>query len=291
MADLTRFLGIDDPTGDDWQVAILPAPLERTVSYGAGTASGPAALIAASSQVELYDEEIGREAWTQGIRTLEAVEFPAAAPMPDLLDRLQRRAAEVLAEERFLATVGGEHSLSIAPIRAVGERYGPIGVVQFDAHADLRDAYDGSAHSHASVMRRVHDLGMPSLAVGIRAISAEEAELIEREGLSIVWGRDLDAMTEAAWNELLDALPERVYLTFDVDFFDPSLVPATGTPEPGGGTWYPTLRILRGLFERKEVLAMDVVELAPTPGLAASDFVAARLLYKCLGYRLLRSGG
>lgn len=291
MADLTRFLGIDDPSGDDWQVAVLPAPLERTVSYGAGTAGGPAALIAASSQVELYDEEIGREAWTQGIRTLEAVELPAAAPMPDLLDRLQRRAAEVLAEDRFLATVGGEHSLSIAPIRAARERHGRIGVVQFDAHADLRDSYEGSPHSHASVMRRVHDLGMPSLAVGIRAISAEEAELIDRDGLSMVWGRDLDAMTEVAWNELLDGLPERVYLTFDVDFFDPSLLPATGTPEPGGGTWYPTLRLLRALFERKEVLAMDVVELAPAPALAASDFVAARLLYKCLGYRLLRGAG
>jgi N1-aminopropylagmatine ureohydrolase len=289
MAEATRFLGIDDPADDGYAVAVLPAPLERTVSYGAGTAAGPAALLAASTQVELYDEELAREAWTQGIRTLPPVDFPAGAAMSELLDGLRRRAAEVMSQGRFLATIGGEHSLTIAPVRAALERFGPLGVVQFDAHADLRDRYEGSEHSHACVMRRVHDLGLPSLAVGIRAISSEEAELIDAERLRIIWGRQLDALTPAAWLEALDALPERLYLTFDVDFFDPSLLPATGTPEPGGGVWYPTLRLLRALFERKEVVAMDVVELAPSPGQPTSDFVAARLLYKCLGYRLLRA--
>jgi agmatinase len=288
MAGPTRFLGIDEPEGDDWQVAVLPAPLERTVSYGGGTAAGPAALLAASSQVELYDEELRREPWTQGLRTLEPVEFPHHTPMAELLARLEGRAAEVLADGRFLATIGGEHSLSIAPIRAAREHFGQIGVVQFDAHADLRDTYEGSEHSHACVMRRVHDLGLPSLAVGIRALSTEEADLITAERLQVLWGHDLDSLSDGAWSAALDGLPERIYLTFDVDFFDPSLLPATGTPEPGGGTWYPTLRRLRTLFERKEVVALDVVELAPAADRPASDFVAARLLYKCLGYRCLR---
>jgi agmatinase len=184
---------------------------------------------------------------------------------------------------KFLLTLGGEHSLTIAPVRAARRVCGEIGVVQFDAHADLREAYEGTPYSHASVMRRVADEGVPTLPIGIRAVSRPEAEFAMEAGIPIVWGAELDGV-ESRLDGLLAALPERVYLTFDIDYFDPSIVPATGTPEPGGGLWYPTLRLLSRLFEAKKVVAMDLVELAPIGGQPASDFLAAKLAYKCLGY-------
>ena len=155
--------------------------------------------------------------------------------------------------------------------------------MQFDAHADLRAEYEGTPFSHASVMRRVLDDGIPSLPIGIRSLSKPEAELAREQRVPIVWGSELDGL-EARFDSLLDLLPDSVYLTFDIDYFDPALVPATGTPEPGGGRWWPTLRLLRRLFEAKRVVAADVVELAPLGGQPASDFVAAKLVYKCIGY-------
>jgi agmatinase len=175
-------------------------------------------------------------------------------------------------------------------VRAAQRVFGDIGIVQFDAHSDLREEFEGTPYSHASVMRRVFDEGVRSLAVGIRSLSAPEAELIRRHKLSVIWGRELEpaAALEKRFEALLRKLPKRVYLTFDIDYFDPALVPATGTPEPGGGSWYPTLRLLRRLFETKEVVAMDIVELAPIGGQPASDFVAAKLAYKCIGYKYSR---
>ncbi|MEO1366721.1 MAG: arginase family protein, partial [Acidobacteriota bacterium] len=197
---------------------------------------------------------------------------------------------------KFLVSLGGEHGLSTGPVRAsVDAARGPLGVVQFDAHADLRDTYEGSRHSHASVMRRVvDDLGLPTLAVGLRSLSTPEAELIRSRGLPVIWSHQLHEDARAGSSErferLLETLPDEIYLTFDIDYFDPSLVPATGTPEPGGGQWHETLRLLRALFRRKRVVGMDIVELAPVAGLPGSDFVAAKLVYKCLGYRFRRAG-
>lgn len=266
---------------------ILPVPFERTTSYGKGTAKGPAAIIAASHQVEWYDEELRREPYLQGIHTAEPVR-PAATDMAGALEEIEAAARRHLLAGKFLVTLGGEHSLTSAPVRATRAVHGDIGVVQFDAHGDLRDSYEGSPYSHASVMRRlVDDLGLPTLAVGLRAISKEEGDLIRVRRLPVIWGYELDRLTMEAWREALNRLPPKIYLTFDLDFFDPALIPATGTPEPGGGTWWPTLRLLRELFVRKEVVAMDVVELAPIEDFPASDFTAARLVYKCLGYRTL----
>jgi agmatinase len=160
--------------------------------------------------------------------------------------------------------------------------HGGIGVVQFDAHADLRVEYEGTPWSHASVMHRIHDAGIPAVAVGIRALSSEEGALIAAKSLPTIWGWELPA--HERFLAMIDALPKKVYVTFDVDFFDPPLMPATGTPVPGGGTWQPTLDCLRALFTRKQVVAMDVVELAPQAGAHAADFLAASLIYKCLAY-------
>jgi agmatinase len=162
-------------------------------------------------------------------------------------------------------------------------------VVQFDAHTDLREEFEGTPYSHASVMKRIVDAGIPSLAVGIRSLSTPEARLVKERNLPVIWGHQLDR-AEELFPKMLGALPERIYLTFDIDYFDPSLVPATGTPEPGGGHWYPTLRLLRHLFQTKTVVSMDLIELAPVGGHPASDFLAAKLIYKCLGYLWEREG-
>lgn len=281
----TAFLGLDTES-DEYESArtvILPVPFERTTSYGKGTIAGPEAILRASQFVELYDEELDAEPGEAGIHTL-APFVPEAFDMAEALAEIEEVARRHLEAGKFLVTLGGEHSLTQAAVRAARDVYGEIGVVQFDAHADLRDEYEGTPYSHASVMRRLADEGLPAFALGLRSLSRQEAELIRRQDRPVIWGYELET-AEERFDSGLDRLPDRLYLTFDLDFFDPSLLPATGTPEPGGGFWTPTLRLLRRLFERKTVLAMDVVELAPIGGQPASDFIAAKLVYKCLGYR------
>jgi len=263
-------------------VVVLPVPFERTTSYGKGASYGPAAIVRASQSMETWDEELGREPCDVGIATVDPF-LPEAYEMAEAMAELQAECRRHMAAGKFLVTLGGEHSLTIAPVRAAREVFGEIGVVQFDAHADLRAEYEGTPYSHASVMRRVADEGIPALPIGIRSLSKPEAEFAREQRIPIVWGSDLDAL-EARFDDLLELLPESIYLTFDIDYFDPALVPATGTPEPGGGAWWPTLRLLRRLFEVKRVVAADVVELAPLGGQPTSDFVAAKLVYKLIGY-------
>lgn len=286
-----------DPPESDYEsaaAALLPVPFERTTSWGKGTGRGPEAILAASQALELYDEELDSEPWRQGIATLPPL-VPEAFDLAEALEEIRGEARRILEDGKHLVTLGGEHSLTLAPARAVADVHGGssrVGVVQLDAHADLRASYEGTPYSHASVMRRIVEDGFPTLAVGLRSLSAPEAQLIRDRELPVIWGHELgtDPMAaEARFAELLAELPETVYLTFDIDYFDPSLVPATGTPEPGGGTWYPTLRLLRHLFETKDVVAMDLVELAPRGESAPSELLAAKLVYKCLGYRELRS--
>ena len=266
---------------DTSRVVVLPVPFERTTSYARGTAAGPAAIVAASQQVELWEEMSRSEPWRMGIATLPPF-APGAEDLAAALGELEAEARRHLEAGKFLVTLGGEHSITTPPVRAARAVHGELGVVQFDAHADLRAAYDGTPWSHASVMRRLHEDGFPALAVGIRALCDEEAELIAAQDLPTVWGWELPGVERFV--ALLDRLPEKVYLTFDVDFFDPAVMPATGTPVPGGGTWYPTLQCLRELFRRKTVVAMDVVELMPQPGQHACEFLSAALVYKCLAY-------
>lgn len=294
--EMPPFLGLEKTEAadyDDARAVVLPLPFERTVSWGSGTARGPRALLEASAYVEIYDEELDAEPWRHGIHTAEAF-LPEQEDLGECMDAMAAEARRHLEAGKFLVSLGGEHSLTQAPVRAakeVAEADGePLGVVQFDAHADLRREYGGTPYSHASVMRRVvDDLGLPILGVGIRALSPAEAELVKERELPMIWSHVLhdDARRGSTerFGRLLADLPRRIYLTFDVDYFDPSLVPATGTPEPGGGFWHPTMQLLRLLFATKEVVAMDVVELAPLDDQPASDFVAAKLVYKCLGYR------
>lgn len=280
-----RFGGVEEMLAryDHSPIAIWPVPLERTVSYGGGTAGGPAAILEASQNMELYDEELHCEPCSISIATLPPFD-PAARDMETAIHQIERAAKPHIENGKCLLTLGGEHSLTTGPVRATRDVHPDLGVVQFDAHADLRDEYEGSPYSHACVMRRIFDEGLPTLAVGIRSLSEPEGRLIRDRDLPVFWAYELADLQTKRFARALDLLPEAVYLTFDLDYFDPALVPATGTPEPGGGHWWTTLALLRELFRRKRVVAMDVVELAPVEGHPVSDFVAARLVYKLCAY-------
>jgi agmatinase len=266
---------------------ILPLPFERTTSYGTGTADGPRAILEASRYVELYDETLEAEPYLAGIETLPLVHSDATN-LEQALAGIQRAAEAAFSGEAFVVALGGEHSITPPLVAAAQRRFGDLGVVQFDAHADLRKEYEGTPHSHACAMARVLDLGLPTVQFGIRSISVEEAELARTRNLAILWAHQTLPTPDrgrAALEAALAQLPERVYITFDLDYLDPSILPSTGTPEPGGGDWYGTLSLLESVFRSKTVVGMDVVELAPVAGSPAPDFLTAKLVYRCLGLR------
>jgi agmatinase len=283
------FLGLDERTSAYEKAAavVLPVPYESTTSYGGGAKAGPGAIIEASRYIELYDQEFGCEAGALlGIHTLPALELTRAGATPAM--RELQHAYGVVADacgDRFLVMLGGEHSVSSPAILAQADRHAErLTVLQLDAHADLRGQYEGTKNSHASAMARVLERA-DVVAVGLRGVSTEEVEVSRTSPAStIVWADEMWA--DDRWmDRALEALGPKVYLTFDVDYFDPSLVPSTGTPEPGGGDWYRTLEFLKRVFREREVVAADVVELAPTPGLHAPDFLVAKLVYKLIAYR------
>ena len=288
-----NFLGLDEEASDFDRagVVILPVPYEATTSYGGGTRGGPGAIIESSRYIELYDQELDREPYEVGICTLPSLELSGGGPEQAI--RELRAAYDELrhaAGDRFIIALGGEHSISSAPILSWAESRSAdrrITVLQFDAHTDLRTEYEGSAYSHASVMHRVLEK-VDLVAVGIRALTREERELSRaRSNIHIFLADDIHS-GEAWMDEVIARLGPDVYISFDVDCFDPALVPSTGTPEPGGLQWYPVLKLLRRVFRERNVIAADIVELAPLPGLIAPDFLVAKLLYKMVGYKFTR---
>jgi agmatinase len=270
---------------DTAQVLIWPVPFEKTVSYGHGTREGPAAIIDASRNMELFDEEIGGEPASIGIHTLPAMN--ADREPEEMMPALQLEAWRLLGTGKFICMLGGEHSITPPVVRAFHEKFPRLSVLQIDAHADLRDQYDGTPHSHASAMRRVVEV-CPAVQVGIRSLSIEEARAIPSLPTRVFYAKDICGSGDGALNmnridAAVDALREDVYLTIDIDGLDPSLVPSTGTPEPGGLSWYQTLTVIRTLAERKNVVGMDLVEVSGGSDRVTS-FVAAKLIYKTLGY-------
>ncbi len=281
-----NFGGIDDPAYSAFEnakVLIWPVSYEGTVSYGTGTGSGAMAIIDASRNMELYEEETGKEAYRVGIHTLG--EFLPRSTPESMMDSLYAETKRLLGAEKFVCMIGGEHSISAPVIKAHAEKFHDLSVLQIDAHADLRDTYDGTPHSHASIMARVvKDLKVPSVQVGIRSLSADEAQALE-EGLPtrVFWARDIVGRTN--WIEdAVDSLSDTVYLTIDIDGLDPSLVPTTGTPEPGGLGWYETLGLIRRVAERKRIVGMDLVEYSYVESYDAPAFLCAKLIYKSLAY-------
>jgi len=270
----------EDTAWERARVVVLPVPFEHTVSFRPGTRFGPAAILQASQQLELYDEELGSEPYKVGLHTLEEL-----APLMDG-ERMCRRVAEavawLVAEGKFPLVLGGEHSISYGVVKALAESYSGLGVLQLDAHADLRESYQGTKYSHACVMRRVREI-CPAVQVGIRSLSREEAKTAEDKGWPLLFARDIVGKDD--WQEeVLSRLPQRVYITIDLDVFDPGIMPAVGTPEPGGLGWYEVLGLLRRVTADFQVVGVDLVELAPIPYQPAPDFLAARLAYKILGY-------
>lgn len=261
---------------------VLPVPFERTTSYVPGTKNGPREIIAASGQVELYDEELGREIADIGIHTLPGMESPFAST-DDALAEMRRVAAWLAGAGKFFVALGGEHALTAPLVAGVADVHPGVTVLQIDAHADLRESYMGDRNSHASAMRRVLEYA-PTVQVGIRNLSAPEAGAIP--GLKTKVFYDWNMRDDPAWmTSVVDALGEKVYITIDLDGIDPGVMPAVGTPEPGGLSWRELLTLMKLVITTKTVVAADVVELCPIPGFVAPNFLAARLVYKLIGYR------
>lgn len=260
---------------DRAKIVVVPVPYEKTTSYGKGTVNGPAGICEASAQVELYDEELGFEPYNIGIATIEQVKT---------LDKLEKRAGDILKDKKIPFSLGGEHTISAAPIRACKKLYKNLSVIHFDAHADLRDEFEGTPLNHACVMRRVHEAGVGIVQVGIRNHSLEEADFMKKAKLNRPFYAHEIYNSDYWMEEALKLLTDDVYLSFDVDAFDPSIMPSTGTPEPGGMNWYQVVNFFKMLAKEKNIVGADFVELAPRKGDNGPDFTIAKLIYKLIGY-------
>lgn len=277
-----NFLGLPPEYSDfdNSRIVILPVPYESTTSYQAGTRDAPHEIIWASRNVELYDEEIGKETYQIGIHTLEEM-IPVLGNADAMMDRIYHASQQIVQQGKFQVTLGGEHSITSPIVKAHLEKYPKMAVLQIDAHADLRESYEGSRHSHASALRRVVEM-CPVVHVGIRNISAEEVQALPTLKSKIFFMKDIEKDPE--WiHKVVDQLPEEVYFTIDVDGLDSAVMPSTGTPEPGGLTWKDLMDLSHELTGRRKVVGFDVVELCPQGGVKAPVFACAKLVYKLLG--------
>jgi len=282
------FLGAEVATSyDKAQVVILPIPYEATTTYRLGCQQGPAAILTASQQVEYYDDELEQEVWPVGIYTYPEIASTVEGPIPaeTMLQATQETVHKLVQAGKFAIALGGEHSITAGIVAAYQQANPnqPFTVVQIDAHGDLRHEYEGSIYNHACVMRRIVDLGLPTVQIGIRSLCQEEADLIKEKELTVFRAQDLAAQPD--WQPVLSCIPtQQVFLTIDLDGIDPAAMPGVGTPEPGGLSWFALLSFLRQLFTSFEVIGCDVMELAPIAGSVVSEFTAAKLVYKLIGY-------
>lgn len=284
-----NFLKIEDPAFyryEDSRFVVYGAPYEHTSSYHAGSKHGPEAIIAASHFVELYDEELDRETYRHGgVCTTTPLDFTDAVDEAAVA-LIEGRTNQLLADGKFPIMLGAEHTVTLGAVRAFKAKYPDLCVLQIDAHSDLRAEYEGNRYSHASVMARVHDLGVPLVQVGIRAQSKDEAALIRSSPSNIhtLYAHHVRSRPTAEWvAEAVGRLTGPVYVTIDADGFDPSVVPAVGTAEPNGLTWHEGLSLLRAACAARTVVGFDVVEVAPVPQSTLSEFTLAKLVYKLIG--------
>ena len=278
------FLGIDAEQSITPQVIIVPFGLEKTVSYGGGTKNGPKEIIKASHQVELFDEELNKEPYKKiGIKTLKP--FAIKNKVESALEQLSKINEDILSSNKFPLVFGGEHSITPGSIKPFTRKYDEITLLHFDAHADLRESYQGEKFSHASAIKRCLDYkNLKVVSFGIRNLSKEEMDFYNknRGRINIFWGKD-----KQTWDlSLLDKFfkNKNVYITFDVDGFDSSIMPATGTPEPGGMLWEDVLPIIKKVCQISHIVGADINELAPIKNFDSYNFLVAKLAYKILAY-------
>jgi len=283
-----NFLAIEEKYSNykESLVTILPVPFEKTTSYGKGTGKGPKAILDASHYVEFFDEEMNREfCFEKGICSLNPLNFKNIKGKK-ALDMIYKNVKELIDDKKFVITLGGEHSISTAPIQAHFDSFKDLSVLHFDAHSDLREEYEGSKYSHASFAARVSEFSSDITQVGIRAQCKEEYDFIKKKRINTMYAFEIrNGKYGDDWqNKAVDALKENVYVTFDVDYFDPSIMPSTGTPEPNGFYWDETMKLLKLLGEKKNVVGFDVVELSPRKDFPFPDFLTAKLIYKMMNY-------
>lgn len=268
---------------------ILPVPYDLTSTYQPGSRRGPGAILEASANMELYDEELKKETYLAGIHTLHPLQADARGPA-EMVASVREQIAHVLSFNKIPVMLGGEHSISLGAVQAMKEKYPRISTLQLDAHADLRDSYQGSPYSHAAVARRIVEV-CPLVQIGIRSLSSEEALFMAGSQVQTFYADFIHS--EKDWQKkICEHLSGDVYVTIDLDVFDPAIMPSTSTPEPGGLGWRDVMDFLRELSRRCRIRGFDVVELTPIPGMVAPDFLAARLVYRLMGYLVAeRHGG
>ena len=279
------FLDLDPQYADVDQArfVVLPVAYDGTASYRKGACDGPGAIIEASQQVELFDEELLAEFHHTGIHTHRTLDGRDLSPA-EMHQRILAAAKPLLARDKFILALGGEHAITPPLIAAAQQKFPNLSVLQFDAHADLRDTYQGTPFSHACVMRRIHDLNVPFASVGIRSYCRDQHAFIRDHNISIVTPQQVASDPRAAADTIIEQLTEEVYITFDIDALDPAIAPATGTPEPGGLTYQDVLTLIRALAHEKTLIAADITEVKPIPGHRATEVLAARLAYKIIAY-------
>ncbi|MGB2926294.1 MAG: agmatinase [Limnothrix sp.] len=270
-------------------VIILPIPYEATTTYRKGCEQGPMALLAASDQLEYYDAELGCETcFSVNILTHGAIADTRVQPnlgAEEMLKVTRETTQSLLQDQKFVIAVGGEHAITTGIVQGcLAFDPEPFTVVQIDAHTDLRDTYEGSEHNHACVMHRVLDLGLPSLPVAIRSLCQEEADLVKTHNIPVVWAQEIAQNPDWIEQAIAKITTKKVFITIDLDGIDPSLIAGVGTPEPGGLDWYSTLKFLRRIFQTHYVIGCDVMELAPLSDSVVSEYTAAKLVYKLIGY-------
>ncbi len=261
---------------DSAKIVILPVPYDGTSTGMKGADKGPQAIFDASMNLELYDIETDSEVYKEGIYTAPLEEYD---PDPEKMSaQVEEKVSRYLKEDKFVAVIGGEHSVSIGAIKATAKQHPGMSVLQLDAHTDMREDYKGSRYNHACVMARAGEI-CPSVQVGIRSM-----DISEKDKGKYLLAQDIVGNKD--WiDDAVGQLKDKVYITLDLDVFDPSIMPSTGTPEPGGMSWYGTLEFLKRVFKEKDVVGFDIVELCPKENDKAPDFLAAKLIYKMLSYR------
>jgi len=283
---LRNFIGLEDEYSSlkKAKAVIMQVPYDKTTTYMHGTSAGPSAIIDASRYLELYDDELNQETFKIGIHTMEPLDVEKLSP-EEMVEKVYAVTLDLLKAGKFPAILGGEHSVSIGAVRAFKETHPSISVLHLDAHYDLRDEYFGSRLNHGCVARRISEL-CPIVQVGTRSMSKEEKDFVSGQQNGKVRSTSVyDILDTPMWKDkTTNSLSENVYVTVDLDVFDPAIVPAVGTPEPGGLGWYEVLDLLKDVSKDRKVVGFDVVELCPIKGQTASDFLAAKLVYRLLGY-------